>query len=706
MHIEINAGGLGTGLAVGEFQLNMAGFISDAESMISCFKTVQNDALSLSGGVGNLQGAVDEISQRIRQEEDKLDSAVTVQNKANDFLELAVRVDQQVASQVRKNKNQFYQKYPHLEPVDSTEEENWGEKAWAWICGAGAYLGEKLEEGWTWVKDTAKKAWDGLVDFYNEHWYDIVNWGVTILCAVGSILAIALIPVTGGASILLVAGVSALSSAIVAATRSITTQQRDKGTVDWKEVGKEAATAAVVGAITGAIGAGVGGAITSGLSNTALGASLLGSSSTVVRVLTGAAIGSASEVASGMLARGAAEATESYLETGTVDLGDVWDAASDPQQMVQDAVIGGATGGFAGKNAPEPEPTKFSSVHDDGFPDESVQAVTDYVGPNHYSDINQSYIDPSIKLSPENQKIDFELTHVLEQSEIPEAITTYRGGTLDELGDLGDIALKFQNDPGGLQQALEGKSYIKKGYMSTGDQALANSYAQDFHVTIDVPAGSSGLDVSISPTGKSEYLFPANSKLDIVSAEWNNGKLYVNAKLDQMPAGNAFNGDIVRTQPSAGQGIEIKPWQQSETKVEAFLGKDYHSQISINSSDLTAGKHGGSGTIRVDSLRGEIAGKPQDLTNLKNYSAMEHFEVAEVKNYKIETSYGRTSLKNNIIEQANQRNQVLSQNNATVNQTYYVDTTGHPVTIGQWEKLYDRLEKALPKNVDIFPLWK
>lgn len=208
MHIEINAGGLGTGLAVGEFQLNMAGFISDAESMISCFKTVQNDALSLSGGVGNLQGAVDEISQRIRQEEDKLDSAITVQNKANDFLELAVRVDQQVASQVRKNKNQFYQKYPHLEPVDSTEEENWGEKAWAWICGAGEYLGEKLEEGWTWVKDTAKKAWDGLVKFYNEH-KKIID---TILIVVGAVAAIAAVIASGGTALVPLLGALGMST--------------------------------------------------------------------------------------------------------------------------------------------------------------------------------------------------------------------------------------------------------------------------------------------------------------------------------------------------------------------------------------------------------------------------------------------------------------------------------------------------------------
>ena len=707
MHIEINAGGLGAGIAVAEFQSNMSGFISDAESVISSFKTVRKKIGELSGGVGSLQNAVDDLSERIRQEEKAKEAADTVKKKSNDFLELAVRVDKQVAADVNKNKNQFYEAHPWAKPPVAVDDTPWYEDAWNWLCDTGEKVVESAQKVWQWTKDTAKKAWDGLVEFYNEHWYDIVNWGVTILCAIGSIVAIALIPVTGGASILLVAGVSAFSGAIVAATRSITTQQRDKGTVDWGEVGKEALTAAVVGAVTGAIGAGVGGAITSGLSNTGLGASLLNSSSTFTRVLTGTVIGSTSEVASGMLTRGAAEATESLLETGTVDLGDVWDAATDPQQMVQDAIIGGASGGFSSAKKPDTAPvqteTKYNSVHDEGFPEESLEAVQDYVGPNHYQEINQSYYDSSVELSPQNQKIDAELTQTLSQSEIPETVTTYHGGSVNEMDDLRDIALQYKNDPAGLQQALEGKTYTKRGYLSTGDEGLAKTYVKDLSVEINVPAGSHGLDVSISPAGGSEYLFPANSKLEITSAEWRGEKLYLNATLQDGSLPLAQNFDSVRT---TTQAPEIKSWQMSENKVEGFLGSDYHSQVSINSSDLSAGKYGADGTIRIDSLRGDIGGKPQNMTNMSDFSQIEHFEVAEVKNYKIEASYGRTALKNNIIEQATQRNQVLTQNGATVNQTYYVDTTKHPITIGQWERLYDRLEKVLPENVDIFPLWK
>ena len=52
MHIEINAGGLGSGIAIAEYQLNMSSFLSDAESVISCFKAVQNKVYDLNGGIG------------------------------------------------------------------------------------------------------------------------------------------------------------------------------------------------------------------------------------------------------------------------------------------------------------------------------------------------------------------------------------------------------------------------------------------------------------------------------------------------------------------------------------------------------------------------------------------------------------------------------------------------------------------------------
>ncbi len=575
MRIEISAGGV-CGVSVLDFRSEMGSFLSAADDVIASFKTIKSSTYSLSGGIGNpqdasdknLQDALDSISARIREEEEKKASAEAVQKRSSDFLELAVRVDKQVAQAVNKNKEEDYRVMPWLAAaVTPLADRAWYEEAWNWLCGVGEDIAEGAEKAWDWVSDTAQKAWDGLVEFYDKHWYEIINWGVTILCAVGSIVAIALIPVTGGLSILVVAGVSAISGAIVAATRSITTQQRDKGEVDWGEVGKEAAMAAVVGTITGTIGAGVGGAITSQLSNTGLGSALLGSSSTATRMVTGAVIGSFSEVVSGVMTRGAAEATQSYLETGSVDFGDVWDAATDPQQIVWDAAVGGASGGFAAKNAPEPTQPKYGSVHDEGFPEESMQAVSDYVGPNHYQEINQSYYDSSVELSPQNQKIDLELTKTLDQSATPESMTTYHGGSLREMGDLGDIALKYKNDPAGLQKSLEGKIYTKQGYMSAGEPGLAKTYIKDLYVTMDVPAGAKGLDVSISAAGKSEYLFPANCQQQIISAEWQGNKLNVHTKMvDAIPAAASSDSAIA---PSA------RATYQSDQVSSTFSRMDY-----------------------------------------------------------------------------------------------------------------------------------
>ena len=107
MHIEINAGGLGGGIAIAEYQSNMSSFISDAESMISSFKAVSSSTYALNGGVGTLQSAVNDISSRVQIEVQKKNDAVAIQKKSTDFLDLAIRVDNQVSTIVNKNKEEF-----------------------------------------------------------------------------------------------------------------------------------------------------------------------------------------------------------------------------------------------------------------------------------------------------------------------------------------------------------------------------------------------------------------------------------------------------------------------------------------------------------------------------------------------------------------------------------------------------------------------
>ena len=208
MHIEINAGGLGAGIAVAEYQLNMAGFISDAESVISSFKAVTNKVLDLPGGAGSLQGAVDEISARIQQEEAKKRAVIAVKEKANDFLDLAIRVDKQVASLVNKNKDEFYRTNPWLKPTVAADDTPWYEDAWKWLCGVGEEIVEGAKKAWNWIKDTAKKAWDGLVEFYKEH-KKIID---TILIVVGAIGAIVAVVATGGVALVPLLGALGIST--------------------------------------------------------------------------------------------------------------------------------------------------------------------------------------------------------------------------------------------------------------------------------------------------------------------------------------------------------------------------------------------------------------------------------------------------------------------------------------------------------------
>ncbi len=70
MHIEINSGGL-SGITIAEYQSNMSNLISDAEKVISSFKAVSNYTYALSGGAGNLQDAISDISSRVQHEIEK-----------------------------------------------------------------------------------------------------------------------------------------------------------------------------------------------------------------------------------------------------------------------------------------------------------------------------------------------------------------------------------------------------------------------------------------------------------------------------------------------------------------------------------------------------------------------------------------------------------------------------------------------------------
>ena len=107
MRIEISAGGLSGGIAASAFQSDMKRYINKTDGMISSFKAVQSKTYNLNGGVGNLSDALSDVSRRISMEENRKRGAETVQNKSNDFFELAVRVDKDVAALVNQNQERM-----------------------------------------------------------------------------------------------------------------------------------------------------------------------------------------------------------------------------------------------------------------------------------------------------------------------------------------------------------------------------------------------------------------------------------------------------------------------------------------------------------------------------------------------------------------------------------------------------------------------
>ena len=172
---------------------------------------------------------------------------------------------------------------------------------------------------------------------------------------------------------------------------------------------------------------------------------------------------------------------------------------------------------------------------------------------------------------------------------------------------------------------------------------------------------------------------------------------------------NAKAQRIATEHPEAAKSVSIddittqtRTPQTSEYRVEMTLDDNYQSQVTIG-QDFKKAPYGSKGSIRLDDAAGwDASGNPLDLNNVKDFRELGKIDVKEVKNYSIETAQGRASLKQNIIKQATQRNKILSQAGAEVNQTYIIDVVGHgKITIGQIQDLYERLMNALPPNVDI-----
>ena len=200
------------------------------------------------------------------------------------------------------------------------------------------------------VQDALKRAEEQAKREKQAKWAKI---GLTGLVIVGGIAATLL---TGGAAAPILIG--AASGAIMAGGNTAIDQYAEHGwemgSWDYGAIGKDAFIGGVSGAATAWIGGNVTKYATSGLSNMKFVSAGLNSSSSFVRVGTGAFIGSTTEVVSGVATRGGGEFISTMMETGNVSQSfkESVKTAFDGKQILKDVALGGAKGGKYALTAP------------------------------------------------------------------------------------------------------------------------------------------------------------------------------------------------------------------------------------------------------------------------------------------------------------------------------------------------------------------
>lgn len=325
MQIKINGGGLLTGATIGDYQTDLSGYISKSNDIISSFKTVKSQTCSLNGGVSSYtSNAMNDIDHRLAEEGKKREATITIQNKSNDFLALAQRVDNEVAKDVKKNKDEFYKTTKFSRPAVQPLEKRWYEKAADWLDWFFSPAKTK--------KDREKKA-------------KIYKW---IIVGAGIAASTALMIFAPGLGVV---AIGAIVGAASSGANNLVDQYVEKGNlienwdkIEWGSFIKASVIGGITGAVTAWVGSSVGKFLTEGLRATAIGGKLLASSSTFIRVGTSAIIGGASQVGSGILTRGTAAVIQGVVE-GNLDMKTVWNSMFNGQSMLFDMAFGLAIGG-------------------------------------------------------------------------------------------------------------------------------------------------------------------------------------------------------------------------------------------------------------------------------------------------------------------------------------------------------------------------
>ncbi|MDR1640968.1 MAG: hypothetical protein LBT59_14835 [Clostridiales bacterium] len=153
MRIEIFASGQ---VSVSMLNGTLTNLNKSISETIKSLSSVNKKLSSLPGGVqGHISNAISSIDERIKKEESKKASLQQSIKHIDDFEETTVLTDLSVARNVSQNQEKFFSINPWARPTAV------GQKNW-W---------EEIISSWSWssIKEKFVNAWQGIVDFYNNH---------------------------------------------------------------------------------------------------------------------------------------------------------------------------------------------------------------------------------------------------------------------------------------------------------------------------------------------------------------------------------------------------------------------------------------------------------------------------------------------------------------------------------------------------------
>ncbi len=168
MRIELNSGGLTGTASLSTMQSEITALLGGADVFLSALRSVKSYTCNINGGVGSLQGALDEVELRIQTAETASSNLNAAKDKIGSFIELTKTVDLTVSGLVNRNKHEFYNLNEWSRPPQKEEEKEWYEKLYDWACGVGDSIAETAQKAWNGIKSFCSSVKDKLDEWFAE----------------------------------------------------------------------------------------------------------------------------------------------------------------------------------------------------------------------------------------------------------------------------------------------------------------------------------------------------------------------------------------------------------------------------------------------------------------------------------------------------------------------------------------------------------